>query len=87
MEYNIFKSIKTLLNLGKKQATILKLMEEKVKEHSFVLTVWDLKPHSLKNEAKNGTLVVSLLKGSSPPRFVYCTVPQCWGDYHFLSGA
>lgn len=56
---------------------IPKLMEEKVKEHSFVHTTWYLKSHFLKNEAKNGTIVVSLLKGSSPPRFVYCTVAQC----------
>lgn len=53
---------------------IPKLMEEKVKEHSCV---WYLKSYSLKNEAKNGTLVFSLLKGSSPPCFVYCTVSQC----------
>lgn len=53
------------------------LMEEKVKEHSLVHTVWYLKSHSMKNEAKNGTLVVSLLKGSSPPHSVYCTVAQC----------
>lgn len=56
---------------------IPKLMEEKVKEHSLVDTAWYLKSHSLKDEDKNGTLVVSLLKGSSPPRSVYCTVAQC----------